>query len=244
MNKFDRYARSIPWKLLAPLALPIDFVLKTRFLTFHENASMVQRAMQYVWNNQLSGDYAEFGVFEGRTFTAACLIGMAIPQLQNMRFYAFDSFEGLPDVTGPDMQGEFSKVQFSATRQTFESNLRRYRTDQNRVTIVEGFYNDSLRRTSEPREIALAWIDCDLYNSAVDVLNFLTDRLVDGAVIVFDDWFCFRGRADKGEQRACSEWLARNPSLRLTPYSNHSWSGQAFIVTQLVPQTYVGRLRE
>ena len=49
----------------------------------------------------LEGDYLEFGLYRGYTFwyaqQAANLVGRS-----SMRFYGFDSFEGLPEVEGPD----------------------------------------------------------------------------------------------------------------------------------------------
>src|SRR5204863_3721987 len=80
------------------------------------------------------------------------------------------------------------------------------------------------------KAVAIAWIDCDLYESTKPVLEFLAERLSPGSVICFDDWFNIKGRPDCGEQKACEEWLARNPQLRLTPYSRFGWHGQSFIV--------------
>lgn len=91
-----------------------------------------------------------------------------------------------------------------------------------RVTIVEGFFEDTLRperRGSIPLEqVAIAWVDCDLYASTVPVLDYLADRLPDGAVIVFDDWYHFKARPDRGQQLACSEWLVARPDLRLRQF--------------------------
>jgi hypothetical protein len=50
------------------------------------------------------------------------------------------------------------------------------------------------------------------------VLDFVTDLLVQGSVLVFDDWFYNQGRKDRGEQKAFYEWAARNPQLELIEY--------------------------
>ena len=47
---------------------------------------------------------------------------------------------------------------------------------------------------------------------------------------MFDDWFCFHGRPDKGEQRACREWLDANPQISLVPYRDFHWAGRSFLV--------------
>lgn len=46
--------------------------------------------------SQSGGDYLEFGVYRGRALMAAYFAAQRA-SLTDMRFYAFDSFEGLPD---------------------------------------------------------------------------------------------------------------------------------------------------
>jgi O-methyltransferase len=46
------------------------------------------------------------------------------------------------------------------------------------------------------------WVDCDLYESTVPVLDFITEYIQDGTVIIFDDWYSFRADPDRGEQKA------------------------------------------
>jgi len=53
-------------------------------------------------------------------------------------------------------------------------------------------------------------IDCDLYEPARDCLNYLTNRLADGAILVFDDWPHLLGY---GEQLAFEEWRVQASHL-------------------------------
>ena len=119
--------------------------------------------------------------------------------------------------------------QFAAARKVFDKTTRHIPAD--RLTVTEGFFDQSLP-AAEKHPIAVAWIDCDLHASTVPVLDFLTDQLVDGSVLIFDDWFCFHGRPDRGEQLACAEWLAANPHLRLVAYRDFHWAGRSFIVNR------------
>ena len=73
-------------------------------------------------------------------------------------------------------------------------------------------------------------VDCDLYESACSVLNFLSDLVRDGTVLIFDDWHVYRGNSLKGEQRAFNEWLAANPQLKATEFQKFSWHGNSFII--------------
>jgi hypothetical protein len=94
---------------------------------------------------------------------------------------------------------------------------------------VPGYFDETLKELETDRKFAVAWIDCDLYESTVPVLEWLADKLVDGAVVCFDDWFTFRGKPDKGEQRAAAEWLERNPSISLMQYRDFHWAGRSFL---------------
>jgi hypothetical protein len=48
--------------------------------------------------------------------------------------------------------------------------------------------------------------------------------------IILDDCFAFRGNPQKGEQRAASEWLKRNPNISLSYYASFGPAQRAFIV--------------
>ena len=195
----------------------------------HEAAQALALAFNYAHSEKIPGDFAEFGVWQGRTFVEAWRAGgrAGTPR----RYFAYDSFEGLPEIEGTDETGRWETGEFTHSRRAFEARLRRARVPAADVEIVQGFFDATLKPSvAEPREVAIAWVDCDLYASTVPVLDFLTDRLVQGAILLFDDWFCFKGDPTVGEQKACAEWLERNPQISLVPWRQFNWAGQAFIV--------------
>lgn len=154
-----------------------------------------------------------------------------------MRFFAFDSFEGLPAPEGPDLDGEFTAGQFACSREEFDRNLHEADADMSRIEVVSGWFDEVLDDRLASRlaldVCSIAYIDCDLYKSTVPVLAFLTERVRRGTILIFDDWYCFKGQPDKGVQRATGEWLADNPQIRLEKWHPMSHHGQSFIV-QLV----------
>jgi O-methyltransferase len=78
---------------------------------------------------------------------------------------------------------------------------------------------------------AIVWLDADLYSSTVPVLNFITPLVQDGTVLVFDDWFSFRGSPFKGVQKAFYEWVeAVSDDFVLVEYQRDSWKRNSFIV--------------
>jgi hypothetical protein len=203
--------------------------LSTRAYALEEIADYLKLAC-------IKGDYYEFGVAQGHVFSfAARLFGLHFP---TMRFLAFDSFEGLPQPTGLDAadnySGGFAAGEFSCTEPQFISNLSGNNVDLSRTRTFPGWFDATLN-SGDPAIVelgpaAVAWIDCDYYESTVPVLKFLTGRLAVGSVIVFDDWGCFRNLPEKGEQRACKEWLEQHPEIRLHELMSFGWNGKVFTV--------------
>lgn len=193
---------------------------------------MLNFAMRYVRVSGLKGDYFEFGVYRGDTMIAAYHIAQR-DHLGGMQFYAFDSFEGLPE---PDRNGaqQFKKGQFACSKEQFKKNLLKHGVDLFRVHIVPGWYKDTLnaetRKKLPAQKAAIVYIDCDLYESAADVLNFITPYLEHGTLILFDEWFAYRGDPGKGEQKAFREWLAKHPEISAVEYHKFAWSGNSFII--------------
>jgi O-methyltransferase len=221
------HASRLPGIQLLATALNYQVIRNGGYL---ESAAMIFQAFQYVSHNKIKGDYAEFGVFKGRGVIEAFYASKKFSRNETT-FQVFDSFEGLPSIEGVDVGGPFSEGEFSFSLDDFKKNVASYGVDLSRLNITKGFFDATLPSEPVPSSptLAIAWVDCDLYSSTVPVLNYLTDRLVDGAVICFDDWFCFNGGNELGEQRACAEWLERNPSIYLTEYRTFHWAGKAFI---------------
>jgi hypothetical protein len=206
--------------------------------------SILEKAFRYAGHHGLEGDYLEFGVWKGRTFTKAYHLWRTLFSrkgvLKDMRFWAFDSFQGLPDITheADRSTGEFKKGDYAFSRQEFERRLRSNDIDMERVCMVPGWYNESLLAMASmgngPHKAAIVLIDCDLYKSTLPVLSFLTNVLQDGTVLIFDDWFAFRGHPDKGEQKAFSEWLKQHPNWTSTEWQVTNWRTKAFIMNRNV----------
>jgi hypothetical protein len=214
--------------------------LERRLLSYHTNRwNAIDMLADYLVGAELPGDYVEFGVFLGSTF--GYVVEKMAPIFPKMQFVACDSFEGLPDPSGVDAisgyTSGFYKGQFACSEDDFIRGLRSRQIDITRVRTIKGWFSESLVPGSPDADriqnVAAAWIDGDLYESTVPILNFLTTRLLVGSALFFDDWRCFRNSADCGEQRACAEWLARNPRITLNELISFGFHGKAFTVATL-----------
>jgi O-methyltransferase len=196
----------------------------------------VTQAAEYLTGALIEGDYCEFGVFKGTTFSY--VYRWLSPFCPKLRYIAFDSFEGLPEIKGIDYQNgyssNFSQGEFSCTEEEFLNSIRKQNVDLNQVVTIKGWFCDTLNSSTaqkiDLKRIAFAWIDCDVYESTVPVLDFITPYLDNGSLIIFDDWTSFKNLPYFGEQRACNEWLSRNPRIKLNHLFSYGSGGIAFTI--------------
>lgn len=179
----------------------------------------------------LLGDYLEFGCYRGESFIYA--FRHASPLMPWMKFYAFDSFQGLPKLKTADPEEVFWEGQFAYSQEDFTDNLKKAGVDLRRIRCIPGWFDDTLSKELKNKMnltvASIVHIDCDLYQSCVPVLEFLTDIIETGSVIIFDDWFCYKADPQKGVMRACREWLSRNPGITLQDWHLVGAYGKSFI---------------
>jgi O-methyltransferase len=182
--------------------------------------------------------YCEFGVFKGYSFWKAQHLAKS-RGISGTRFFGFDSFEGLPEVSGIDQtaHGEFRQGQYKCSLETVHKNLDKAGVDWSKSHLIKGYFNETLKpdlaRKHNIGTVGVAMIDCDLYESTVDVLRFLRGKLREGSILIMDDWNCFNGDDNRGQRRALREFLADEPVLRIEPFVNYGANSEAFIVREV-----------
>ena len=238
-------------------ALKDFFKRKTGWKLVSKN-SLIYKAATLASYDTIEGDYIEFGVYKGAYFAQSyyafkqCLenrsrnvhghfdekeIEKIKNQWNNMRFIAFDSFLGLPDLKGSDKEGtDFKKGQFMSTKEEFITNLKRLGINSDKILSVEGWFEDTCveqtKKDYKISKVACVMVDCDLYESAVCALKFIEDLIQEGTIIIFDDWFAFRGSPYKGEQKAFSEFEKRMSGWRFTEFQREGSHRVAFIANK------------
>ena len=100
-------------------------------------------------------------------------------------------------------------------------------------TAVAGYFEDTLPplgTDAAPADIALAYVDCNMYASTVTVFDFLAPRLKHGMIVGFDDYYCYSSNRVSGERAALHEFLEANPQWNFCRFKDIHWCGLAFVV--------------
>ncbi len=190
--------------------------------------------------------YVEFGVFAGASF--GLMSETARSSELDLRMVGFDSFRGLPgsvqDDEGGWKPGSFYCPEW-VTRWNLEAN---HGVEADSFQLVAGWFDEVLTPELDAElqlgPIDIAMLDADAYSSTTPVLAWLTDRLADRSVVIFDDWFWgSENNEPSGVERAFREWSADNPRFAAEPFGTYTladpehpdgerMAGQAFILTR------------
>jgi len=209
-------------------------------------SSAFEKCIRYINYELIDGDILEFGVYSGRSLAALSYYNDKYYQNENKinsesninrQIYGFDSFEGLPDTEGhPRWKKQLFKYNHSYHPTIKNNQLITPKlvedffisSNLNKPNIIKSYY-DKLK-IDQINKIALCHIDCDLYSSTKQVLNLIKDKLVDGSIIMFDDWFHYKANPNKGEQKAYFEFLDENKNIQSYEFERYATFCKAFVI--------------
>lgn len=151
----------------------------------------IHQCLRTVIEDGVPGDFIETGVWRGGAciFARACL--QAYGDTERTVWLA-DSFQGLPPPTPHKYPADLGDLhsthpQLAVSRADVEENFRRYGLLDDRVKFLEGWFKDTL--AGAPIEkIAVMRLDGDMYESTMDALVGLYDRLSVGGFAIIDDY--------------------------------------------------------
>ena len=182
------------------------------------------------------GDYLEFGVFNGSSLLAACR-QTASMNLAHMRLFGFDSFQGLPASAQDEDGGVWTAGAWRSELDFTKAVLDAEGVDWNRVTLVPGWFSDTCTGdTASAHHITKAsviMVDCDLYSSAKQALDFCAPLITDVALVMFDDWHAGQlAEKSLGEKKAFEEWLVEWNCFSAEPFGRYAARSETFLVTR------------
>jgi hypothetical protein len=173
----------------------------------------VQFCVETVLEDNIEGDFIETGVWRGGTCIFMQGILMAYGATDRTVWVA-DSFEGVPPPTWPedeglDLSSKVLPVLAVSLDEVGELFLRYGLLDEN-VKFLKGWFKDTLA-TAPIEQLAVLRLDGDLYESTMDALVPLYDKVTRGGFVIVDDYEscppCKRAINDFRSQRGISDPL-------------------------------------
>ncbi len=152
----------------------------------------IESCLDIIRAENIPGDLIETGVCRGGAviFMEGYLktYGMT-----DRKVFAADSFEGLPLGKNEDEGIDFSKNKYPVLAISLErvkETFARYGLLEENVVFLKGWFKDSLP-VAPVEKLALLRMDGDLYESTMDALTNLYDKVVPGGFVIIDDYLTF-----------------------------------------------------
>lgn len=196
---------------LATWGKTLPFFEDPRFLELADRHSQLLPMANWHWNLQtvlwavqrarkLDGDLVELGVFKGHT-TLFCAEYLGFADWPK-QWFLYDTFEGIPEDQVDAGWEDVNRVAYTG-RFTYEEVRDRFAPFPN-IKVIQGRVPEILAKDA-PDKIAFMHMDLNSSVAEGQALDVLYDRLVSGAMIVFDDYGWSVARAQHDAHNA---WFA------------------------------------
>ncbi|MBK6384537.1 MAG: class I SAM-dependent methyltransferase [Chitinophagaceae bacterium] len=137
-------------------------------------------------------------VVECGTWRGGMIAGWADILGNSREYYLFDSFEGLPEVTEKD--GDAAKAYQIKTKEDPSFGWDNCRAEMSfadsamkkagikNYHLVKGWFDETVPQFDKSKQIALLHLDGDWYDSIMVCLENLYDSVVEGGLVIIDDY--------------------------------------------------------
>jgi hypothetical protein len=180
-TRFDPRARELGW----------DWPSVAFTMVGAHRLANVRHLLESVIRDGVPGDFVETGVWRGGASIMARAVLFA-HGVTDRRVILCDSFEGLPP-PDPERYPADAGATFhlhaalAVSEETVRHNFSRFDLLDDQVVFLKGWFKDTMPRV--PSEtIAVLRLDGDLYESTIDPLNALYDRIPRGGYVIVDDY--------------------------------------------------------
>lgn len=210
-------------------AIPSDILNDQRFcalyakckdftMTSVERMYSLYQSVDYVFKNNIEGDFVECGVWKGGSSMLIALILKEYGMI-NRKLYLYDTFEGMSEPTGSDKTStgknaidllqqenkqDSSSIWCYASLEDVKANLLSTGFPTENIFFIEGKVEDTLK-DNLPSKISLLRLDTDWYESTKKELEFLFPLLVEKGVLIIDDFGHW-----EGAKKAVVEYFTTN----------------------------------
>ncbi|MAJ81806.1 MAG: hypothetical protein CMF41_02710 [Legionellales bacterium] len=209
------------------------------------------RSWGHIFSNHLSGDYVEFGVYQGSSVKLSMDaykefslwlkdqhhskekwridVAKSSPLNRLPTFHCLDTFSGMPE--NNEQNYIFKKGTFHGELEQVKKYLAKHNSQGINIEYYKGLFKDTgqaLKDKLGDRKIAIANIDCDLLSSTKDSLDAIHGHLQVGSILLFDDYNSFNANRQKGQRKAFDNFQ-KTSSFVFEPLFSYFFTGMAFV---------------
>jgi O-methyltransferase len=173
------------------------------------------RPNAYINNLAIVNEYRHVPgcVIECGTWRGGMIAGIAEVLGPDRQYFLFDSYQGLPPARTIDGQaavawqenktGEFYHDNCKAEEESARDAMSL--SEAKHVTVVKGWFNETLPSMALPSKIAVLRLDSDWFESTLTCLEALYPQMSEQGVVVLDDYYTWDGCS-----RAVHHYLAKH----------------------------------
>ena len=169
-----------------------DWPLRAHTMIGSKRLDNLQYCLETVLRDGIPGDFIETGVWRG----GACIFARAVFEAYadpERRVWVADSFSGLPPPDADSYPADSGDKHHTLTNLAISvaevrKNFERYGLLDDRVRFLEGWFKDTLP-TAPIETLAVLRLDGDMYESTIQAIEALYDKLSPGGFVIVDDYF-------------------------------------------------------
>ena len=162
----------------------------------------VINSYKHIYNNKIEGDFVECGVWKGGNL----ILIQKMNELfnNNMKIYGYDTFEGMSKPDSPK-DGQTEKKIYEnyvnknekwcfCSQEEVKQNFKQNTYENNNLFLIKGKVEDSLlNKNNLPDKISILRLDTDWYKSTKIELDILFPKLLNGGILIIDDYGNWKG---------------------------------------------------
>lgn len=151
----------------------------------------LQMCIERVLEDQIPGDFIETGVWKGGS-TIFMRGALRIYGDESRQVWVADSFQGLPPPNADEYPADTGDIHFTidslrVTEEHVKQNFAGYGLLDERVRFLKGWFSDTLPSAPIDR-LSILRLDGDMYESTMDAMQNLYDKLSVGGYVIVDDY--------------------------------------------------------
>jgi len=151
----------------------------------------VRLLLEEVIREQVPGDFVETGVWRGGASILARAVLLAYG-ITDRKVICCDSFEGLPPPDADKYPADKGSLfhtfpELAVSLEQVQANFARFDLIDEQVVFLKGWFRDTMSHVPS-EHVAVLRLDGDMYESTIDPLRHLYDRIPDGGWVIVDDY--------------------------------------------------------